>query len=66
MRKTDAQIELDLLEAIRPLMEKWDCDYIEGMRALGYTEKEAWAAVGMRPKNKDTQANLFKPLTDIL
>jgi Holliday junction resolvasome RuvABC DNA-binding subunit len=59
MRKTDEELEGDLMEAIRPLMEKWDRDYIEGMKALGYTEKEAWAAVGMRPKNEDTQANLF-------
>ena len=48
MRKTDEELEKDLMEAIRPLMEKWDIDYIEGMKALGYTEKEAWAAVGMR------------------
>jgi Holliday junction resolvasome RuvABC DNA-binding subunit len=59
MRKTDEELERDLMEAIRPLMEKWDSDYIEGMKALGYTEKEAWAAVGMSPKNEDTQANLF-------
>jgi Holliday junction resolvasome RuvABC DNA-binding subunit len=59
MRKTDEELERDLMEAIRPLMEKWDRDYIEGMKALGYTEKEAWAAVGMRPKNEDTQAKLF-------
>jgi Holliday junction resolvasome RuvABC DNA-binding subunit len=59
MKKTDEELDRDLMEAIRPLMEKWDSDYIEGMKALGYTEKEAWAAVGMRPKNEDTQVSLF-------
>jgi hypothetical protein len=53
MRKTDAQIEQDLLEAIKPLIQKWDDDYINGMKALGYSEEEAWMIVGRKGINAD-------------